>query len=136
MTFRSSAFNTSKVRPYFLNSHNFGDDLAQHLIYELRKMGCPAEEPGQEDFGWYVPFKVIGKLHVALIGFRPADRDWLLSIERPPLLFLRRRVDAAAPRAIHAALSDPAKFEHVRWHVDEDYDSGHEEYGVSTPFED
>src|SRR5437016_2303767 len=50
--FRSSAFNTSVVKPYFINECCFGDDLAEWMIARLRANGIQTDDkPGQEDFG-------------------------------------------------------------------------------------
>jgi hypothetical protein len=133
VTFRSDAFNTTVVRPYFLNALCFGDDAAQHIVYELQKRGYSAEPPAQEDFGWYFRFSASGKPHLFVIGRRPVEGDWLGSIERVPFLFVKRAVDPEAPVAIAAALSDGAVFQQVRWHYGEQFDSGEEDLGVAHP---
>jgi hypothetical protein len=58
VTFKSSAFNTSEPKPYFINPGCYGDDVAKWLTRELRGRGFKTdEEPGQEDFGWYFNFE-------------------------------------------------------------------------------
>jgi hypothetical protein len=50
VTFKSSAFNMSEPREYFINPSCFGDDLAKWLAEQLRSNGHQASEvPGQED---------------------------------------------------------------------------------------
>jgi hypothetical protein len=74
VTFKSSAFNSSEPKEYFINPSCFGDDVAKWLAAELRSKGHEAEEgPGQEDFGWYFRFTVSGIEHCFVIGYRPDD---------------------------------------------------------------
>ncbi len=87
LVFRSTAFNTSEPKEYFINECCFGDDLARWLMVELRSKGySTVGEPGQEDFGWYFTFEVEGVKHDAVIGHRPISDDgeseWLCWIER------------------------------------------------------
>jgi hypothetical protein len=133
ITFYSEQFNSTVVRPYFLNTLSFGDDVAQHLVYEMRRLGYRADEPAQEDFGWYFRFWVAGSAHLFVIGRRPVEGDWLCSIERVPFLFLKRSVDKAAALAIHEALSDTEIFRSLRWHHADVFDSGNEEAGTPLP---
>ena len=133
VTFGSDAFNTTVVRPYFMNALSFGDDVAQHIVFELEKLGYAVEAPAQEDFGWYFRFSVSGKRHLFVIGRRPVEADWLGSIERVPFLLIKRGVDPEAPLAIDAALSNDAKFQNVRWHYSEQFDAGEEEFGIPHP---
>jgi hypothetical protein len=133
VTFRSDTFNTTVVRPYFMNALCFGDDVAQHIAFELEKRGYTVEAPAQEDFGWYFRFSISGKPHLFVIGRRPVEADWLGSIERVPFLFVKRPVDSEAPLAIDAALSDSGIFQKVLWHYGEQFDAGEEELGSPHP---
>jgi hypothetical protein len=133
VTFRSDAFNTTVVRPYFMNALCFGDDVAQHIVFELEKRGYKAEAPAQEDFGWYFRFSVSGKPHLFVIGRRPVEGDWLGSIERVPFLFVKRAVDPEAPVAIDSVLANDEVFQKVRWHHGEQFDAGEEELGTPHP---
>lgn len=133
VTFQSSAFNTTVIRPYFMTATSFGDDLAQHLAYALTARGYPASDPAQEDFGWYFRFQVRGKSHMFVLGRRPVEEDWLGSIERIPFLFFSRKIDPQAPAAIHGVLADESIFRNVRWHLAEEFDAGKEERGAFHP---
>ncbi|HYP06961.1 MAG TPA: hypothetical protein VER03_12085 [Bryobacteraceae bacterium] len=133
VTFHSEQFNSTVVRPYFLNTLSFGDDVAQHIVYELRRRGYRADEPAQEDFGWYFRFWAGGSAHLFVIGRRPVEGDWLGSIERVPFLLLKRSVDLAAAQAIQDALEDREIFQSLRWHFAEVFDSGDEESGATSP---
>jgi hypothetical protein len=133
VTFRSDTFNTTVVRPYFMNALCFGDDVAQHIVFELQNQGYYAESPAQEDFGWYFRFAVSGKPHLFVIGRRPVEGDWLGSIERVPFLFVKRTVDPEASLAIASALRDETVFQQVRWHFGEHFDAGEEELGTPRP---
>jgi hypothetical protein len=85
--FHSTAFNCTEPRDYFINECCFGDDVARWLIQELKTRGIKtADEPGQEDFGWYFDFEAGGVPHCFVIGFQendPAAGDrWFGSVER------------------------------------------------------
>ena len=97
VTFRSESFNATVVRPYFVSVNSFGDDAAQHIVYELQRHGIQTGDPGQEDFGWYFRFEVEGKAHLFVLGYRPVEGDWLGNIERVPILMVKPRVHPHAP---------------------------------------
>lgn len=112
-SFRTSAFNTSEVRPYFINDCCFGDDLARWMISRLRAAGLDTDpEPGQEDFGWYFGFTVADEKHCCVLGFQEDDPEgiWHLWLERSRgllgSLFGRRSrgISEAAASAIEAVL--------------------------------
>ena len=50
--FKSSKFNTTEVKDYFINDICFGDDLANWLFEELKDIDLKTTEPWQEDWGW------------------------------------------------------------------------------------
>jgi hypothetical protein len=133
VTFRSESFNTTVVRPYFVSVNSFGDDAAQHIVYELQRHGIHTGDPVQEDFGWYFRFEVDGKAHLFVLGYRPVEGDWLGNIERVPILLVKPRVHPHAPTVIHAAVSDESVFQHVRWHVAAQFDRGEEDDGTAQP---
>jgi hypothetical protein len=92
VTFRSAKFNSTEPKPYFINPGCFGDDVARWLIAELCKRSVETEkEPGQEDFGWYLGFRLASVRYRFVVGFRPDDelegRSWILWIERIRGLF-------------------------------------------------
>jgi len=85
--FKSSAFNTSIQREYFINPSCYGDDAARWLISELAARGIATDKtPGQEDFGWFFRFHAGGADHNVVIGFRPGcyggDGEWICWVER------------------------------------------------------
>jgi hypothetical protein len=74
VTFRSDRFNTSQPREHFINPECFGDDLAAWLIQELRERGVDVDaQPGQEDFGWYVRYRVGSASYCFVLGLVPGD---------------------------------------------------------------
>lgn len=122
--FQSSAFNTSEPKHYFMNPCCFGDDVCRWMIQELRTRGAEADdEPGQEDFGWYLTFWADKTKHFFVIGFQPGEGatpgQWIGWLERAGLLsrvFGRRR--GVSPRAFDLAnevLSSSAKVSSVSW---------------------
>src|SRR6267378_7831977 len=119
VTFNSKAFNMVEPKDYFINPCCFGDDVAKWLINELRKQGVKADEqPGQEDFGWYLNFEITGKGHTLVIGHRPSGESeagiWIGWLERNTgfigSLFggRKRGIQPSAIQAIHRILSDSA----------------------------
>jgi hypothetical protein len=122
--FTSAAFNTSEVRPYFINDCCFGDDLAKWMIARLRAAGIETDdEPEQEDFGWYFDFKVPEGTHCCVVGYQGEGPggSWLLWLERSrgplgSLLGMRKRgIHESAVRAIDAALSTADEVKDLRW---------------------
>lgn len=83
VTFKSSAFNTTEPREYFINPICFGDDLAKWLIQEMQRQGIAVDnDPGQEDFGWYISFQCNGERYNFIIGYAEEDDEWTGWIER------------------------------------------------------
>lgn len=144
-TFRSTAFNTTEARAYFINPDCFGDDLARWLMERLRTNGLQVDpEPGQEDFGWYFCFSVPEGEHCCVLGYRPPDDGesegvWIAWIERQRGLvasILGRRKHDIAPSAlaaIHRALSDGGQIREIRWHRQADFNRGNEGGGAVEP---
>ena len=144
VTFRTTAFNTSERRPYFVNDGCFGDDVAQWLITELQSHGVETDaEPAQEDFGWYFSFRPATTEHQFIIGYRPgADEEpgtWIGWVERKAsligsLLGARGRgIEPTALRAIHDVLASDRRVSSVRWHRKTDFDATNENAGASEP---
>lgn len=141
VTFKSSAFNSSEQKSYFINAGCFGDDVAKWLAEQLSAKGYPAAEvPGQEDFGWYFTFVLSGIEYCFVIGYRPGvdglDGVWIGSLERSRGLVasvLGRRkqgIEPAAARVVHEVLSSSPLIGDVRWHFDHEFDSGREKVGT------
>ncbi len=87
VTFKSTAFNFSEPKEYFINACCFGDDVAKWLMKQLNEKGFQtAKAPGQEDFGWYFIFQAGGIEHCFVIGHRPGDNSekgvWIGWLER------------------------------------------------------
>jgi len=144
VSFRSSAFNTSETKSYFINPGCFGDDVAHSLIARLRAAGVSVDaEPEQEDFGWYFEFEVPEGRHCCVIGFRPGDEaddsDWILSLERSrgfltSLVGARQRgIAPHAARHLHEALSRTPEVSMVRWFERQDFDAGREDASSPMP---
>jgi len=131
--FKSAAFNSTEPRDYFINPSCFGDDVCWWLIKELRARGIETSEaPDQEDFGWFVTFKVDGAEHNFVIGFQLGgyfvlegqslgrEGQWLGWLERTGvvrgLLGRRQRdVQAAAVEAVNAALLSVPDVRDLEW---------------------
>lgn len=149
VTFKSSAFNTSEPKEYFINECCYGDDLCKWLIKELKTAGTECDtEPGQEDFGWYFNFQVDGKPHCLVCGAQEPDEGtpvgtpatWILTLERAAgfiaSLFDRRDKDIPleAANKIHEALSSsPDKILDIKWHEKKDFEKGNDSSGTDRP---
>ena len=125
--FLSTAFNCTEPKDYFINDGCFGDDAARYLIQQLRAQGVQtADEPGQEDFGWYFTFHADGVEHCLIIGFQPNEPStgdrWLGSIERRTSFFgslfggRKRGISLAAVQAIDSALKASPDIQRIVWH--------------------
>jgi hypothetical protein len=143
VTFKSSSFNMSEPREYFINPGCFGDDVAKWLVEQLRSKGYQTSEvPSQEDFGWYFTFVESGVEHCFVIGLRPGDDAediWIGWLERSRGFVVsvvggrQRDIQPDAPWAIHEILSSSSQIQEVRWHLRRDFDGGREEIGTPTP---
>lgn len=143
MTFRSDAFNTTEPRKYFINECCFGDDVAKWLAEELKARGVAADEPDQEDFGWFLNFSPAAGPHTLVLGYRPGDEDapggWFGVLERDcgfiASIFGGRNkgVQQEAAELIHSVLTGSEKTQEVRWHRRADFDAGREEPGSPSP---
>lgn len=138
--FQSAAFNTTESKDYFINECCFGDDVARWVIERLKARGIHTKpEPGQEDFGWYMTFRVGETDYDLVIGYRPGDElgDWMCTVERSAgliasLLGARKRgIQADALETLHSVLSTAPEISNLRWFTDDDYRS--EENGQNTP---
>ena len=123
-SFKSSTFNTSDVREYFINDCCFGDDLAKWLIARLRAAGLETDdEPGQEDFGWYFNFNVPAGAYCCIVAYQEDEPEgvWHITLERR-LGFVRsvfggrgHGIDAHAVDAINKALESAPEVKELQW---------------------
>jgi hypothetical protein len=80
--FKSTVFNTTEERSYFINPGSFGDDVASWFIAELPRQGVTVDkEPGQEDFGWYMYFYANAKRYCLLISYQPHKELTLWTVQ-------------------------------------------------------
>jgi hypothetical protein len=62
------AFHVTQPPSHFINPCGYRDDLARGVVVELRKQNVTAkDEPGQENFGWYLNFEVAGLHHFFVV---------------------------------------------------------------------
>ncbi len=72
--FRSTEFNCTYPKEYFINPGCYGDDVACWLSKKLTDKGIEVTgHPDQEDFGWFFTFIVDGVEHCLVIAFQPND---------------------------------------------------------------
>lgn len=142
-TFRSSLFNTTVPREYFINPDCFGDDLVRCLIEGLRARAVLTDlEGGQEDSGRFFNFSVAEGPHCCVVGFRPDEPNggvWIGWVERrasflASLLGRRSRgIALTAPQRLHDVLSSTPGIDELRWHLREEFDAGQDNLGASVP---
>ncbi len=140
VTWRSTAFNTTRALSYFINPECYGDDAAQWLISRLRELGVDTDpEPTQEDFGWFFEFRVADADHCFILGHRPdpgGQALWIGFIESGGGLIAslrnRNKLHSRARELIHRSLSSSPEISEVRWHEKHEFDGGIED-GYATP---
>ena len=126
--FRSVTFNTSEAKEYFINDCCYGDDVCRWLRDRLRAQGLKvADEPGQEDFGWYLGVGKEQQDHMIVVAYQEDDSPeggrWWGLVERNAgclASLLGRRSMGIAPevlQAIQAALSTAPEIHDIRWHT-------------------
>ncbi len=113
--FKTSGFNTSVQKNYFIKPSCFGDDAARWIIVELGLRGFRADaEPQQKDFGWQFAFVAGGGKHTAVVGYRPGpygdQGEWICWIERKvgaigAMLGKQKNIKPEAVKAIQDVLS-------------------------------
>ncbi len=139
VTFRSSGFNTTESRPNYINDNNYGDDVTEWLRVQLKQAGVAVgPKIGQEDFGWYLGFRLGKHDYEFIIGYN-ADGYWMGFIERSrgflgSLLGLRYQgLGANAASTIHSLLLSSKIIHDIRWHYRKDFDARREELGSASP---
>jgi hypothetical protein len=143
VTFRNATFNTTEAKDYFVNPECYGDDLGRWFISELRARGVTTEdEPGPEDFGWYVNFELADGRYCLVITHSSDDNDnveWLVAIERARGLWAsilggrRKGIGETATRLVHDILSASSDTHEIRWHRYSDFSRGRMGAGSPTP---
>jgi hypothetical protein len=132
VTFRTSRFNQTEVRPYFINPGCFGDDCAAWLVNGLRQRGWnDMSEPWQEDWGWQTSTARGGRKYLISIGSMEEDPpEWLVHVQEDTG-FLARLGGNAGPgalgellTAIHQVLVAGPEVEQVRWHFEDVFMGG------------
>ena len=96
LLFETGRFNLSEVRPHFINPCCFGEDLAAWLRVRLAERGIDADEPGQEDWGWYLGASHGKRVYFVGVGGNAAERaddpnwgEWRLMVEKRRSLWER-----------------------------------------------
>jgi hypothetical protein len=68
LLFETDRFNLSEVHPHFINPCCFGEDVGAWLRARLIERGARVDEPGQEDWGWYLGVEHGGRTYFLGIG--------------------------------------------------------------------
>lgn len=144
VVFKTDQFNSSESKDYFINPGCFGDDLAKWLKEELSKRGhdCP-EDPGQEDFGWYLNFAINNEPFCAVIGFRPiddsGDGEWIIELERICGFFAsifgqrKKNISPQVSQQIHQVLTENSRISAISWHWRHQFEKGQQDDGSPIP---
>jgi len=132
LAFKSSAFNTTERRSYFINDCCYGDDAAGWFITRLRALGFETDDkPRQEDFGWYFGYRTADGRYTFIIGYSPEEPgDWICWIERD-VGFLaslfggrEKQIAHSAVDAIRAAVDQQHEASDVRWYTRMNFAAG------------
>src|SRR5262244_2407175 len=98
LLFRSSRFNLSKVGDHFVNPCCFGEDLAAWLREKLTERGIPTDNPGQEDWGWYLGLSHQDDKYLLAVNGNPNesphhenDGEWRIVVDKSRSLSQRLR---------------------------------------------
>ena len=139
VTFRSGRFNTTETRPHDINPGCFGDDVAEWILQRVKERGVSVDEKvGQEDFGWYLGFRIGPHEYHFVLGYN-ADGYWIGWLERARSLIgnlvglHKKGIEPEAASLIYTILSSSADISDVRWHFQKDFDALREDLGVPSP---
>jgi hypothetical protein len=132
VTFRTSRFNQTEARPYFINPNCFGDDCAAWLVDGLRQRGWgDMSEPWQEDWGWQTSTARAGRKYLISIGSTEDEApEWLVHVQEHTGFLARLRGNAGPGAlgellvAMHQVLVAGPEIEHIRWHFEDVFGSG------------
>lgn len=121
--FKSTTFNTTQIQPHFINDCCFGEDVALWLRPQLAALGHEVEQPGQEDWGWYLDCRQHGITHTLNIGcvFEDDGPVWQIYLERQVPLLNRllqrnREVEPNLTQALHQLLTTAPEATEIRWY--------------------
>jgi hypothetical protein len=132
VTFKSTRFNQTEVRPHFINPCCFGEDCIAWLIAELRGRGWDdLTDPWQEDWGWQTSGQRDGRRYLLGVGLLEEDDPaWLVHIqERAPLMERLRgrgelRVLPRLAPSLHEVLRAAPDISDVSWHFEDVFRRG------------
>ena len=82
LEFKSTRFNSTERKSYFINDGCFGDDVGRWLRERLEARGYEVGEPGQEDWGWYLRVARGDAKHFIAISLVEGANDWRVMFER------------------------------------------------------
>jgi hypothetical protein len=89
LLFETNRFNLSEVKEHFINPCCFGEDLAGWLRGKLIERGIRVDQPGQEDWGWYLGANYQGGSYFIGIGGNADESskdknqgEWRIMVER------------------------------------------------------
>lgn len=151
ITFQSTAFNTSNELPHFINPGCYGEDLCLYLAEKFQQAGWQCQQPGQEDFGWYLNFTCDADKYCLVCGFRPGQEEalsnqentadqglWIIQIEHA-VGFLasifggrNRNIDSKVLEKMGEILAACPELTNLRWHLAADFNKGKEDLGTKT----
>jgi hypothetical protein len=87
--FTTSRFNLSEVKEHFINPCCFGEDVAAWIRKPLEAKGWATQEPGQEDWGWYVDVRLDDQSYTLSIGgnatedsVTPNLGEWRIGVQK------------------------------------------------------
>lgn len=141
VTFEATGFNTTEEMEEFINPCNYGKDVAEWLISELKgKVPYIDPEIRQEDHGWYFTFTgKSGKAYDFIVG-QYGDEGWLGHFERSlgfvkSILGFRKKSKILKDDLIvfDKIFKESKCISNIKWHYRKDFMKGNEDAYSDTP---
>ena len=116
--FQAPLFNSTEVKPYFINPCCFGDDVGSWIKPQLQRVGYEVEGPDQEDWGWYLVVRRGGRSHYLNIGH--TGDEWQIIVEpqrglRDRLRGLNKTADQRLVEDLHKVLTTDGAIAVEEW---------------------
>lgn len=120
--FSTDIFNTTIVHEHFINDCCFGEDVGEWLKSRLEAKGYEIDDPGQEDWGWYLGCVKDGVTYMLCLYFMEEDEEpfWQIVVV-VCVPFLKRifrpkpEIPAQLRRDIHNVLESEPKIRDIYW---------------------
>lgn len=111
--FKSTKFNCTVAKDYFINEICFGDDLTNWLYEELKEQDLKTVNPWQEDWGWQFEAEDC----LISVGFN--GDEWLIYVEPITNIFqkLFGKTDdiSGLTKSLHRIIKNEPQIFEIEW---------------------